>query len=295
MAAAAAASFRGREGKVRDTPRRRVDCGSLSFLACAASFVSLWVQFQCVCLWPAGRVFALGVFCRPRVLCSQFLRLRSAALLCSVVGDCRRRVSLLRVRVLPRGRIGPLPPFSSSSLRSLSPPHPSLPPPHSLVYCFLPAAPQPTATLLPLFLLMPTLPTLRRRAGCALALLALLCGLCCCASVGDTAATATEATVEVSCSNTGNKLSWRFPGEAAWTPCRSSEMGERNVDCLHLCRDAEEQYQVWRCATACAGANESAVAFTMKYSLFEGERGFCRELPTSSAAAAAALSEKPDI
>ncbi|RNF00032.1 uncharacterized protein Tco025E_08921 [Trypanosoma conorhini] len=48
VAPAAAASFRGREGKVRGTPRRRVDCGSLSFLAGAASFVSLRVQFQCV-------------------------------------------------------------------------------------------------------------------------------------------------------------------------------------------------------------------------------------------------------
>ncbi|RNF00031.1 uncharacterized protein Tco025E_08920, partial [Trypanosoma conorhini] len=141
---------------------------------------------------------------------------------------------------------------------------------------------------------MAMMPTLRRRAVCALALLALLCGLCCCASVGDTAATATEATVEVSCSNTDKKLSWRFPGEATWTPCRSFEMGERNVHCWHLCRDAEEQFEEWRCATACAGANESAVAFTMKYSLFEGERGFCRELPTSSTTAAAAA-EKPDI
>ncbi|RNF10075.1 uncharacterized protein Tco025E_06907 [Trypanosoma conorhini] len=143
---------------------------------------------------------------------------------------------------------------------------------------------------------MAMMPTLRRRAVCALALLALLCGLCCCASVGDTAATATatEVTVEVSCSNTGDKLSWRFPGEAAWTPCRSSEMGERNMDCLHLCEDAEEQFEEWRCATACAGANESAAAFTMKYVFLKPESEYCRELPTPIATETA-LSETPEI
>ncbi|RNE96151.1 mucin-like glycoprotein [Trypanosoma conorhini] len=136
--------------------------------------------------------------------------------------------------------------------------------------------------------------TVRRRAVCALALLVLLC--CCCASFvcGATWSEPSSVPVQVACKREGKTVLWRFPGEGNWTPCTKGVRGGRFLECSALCHDVEEQYQDWECATACAGANEDAVAFTIKFQREEGKSGFCRDW-TASIATETALSETPGI
>ncbi|RNE97050.1 uncharacterized protein Tco025E_09760 [Trypanosoma conorhini] len=136
--------------------------------------------------------------------------------------------------------------------------------------------------------------TVRRRAVCALALLALLCGCCASFVCGATGSEPSTVPVQLACKREGELFLWRFPGEGNWTPCTKDVRRGRFLECSALCHDVEEQYQDWECATACAGANEDAVAFTMNFQRDQGKSGFCRDWPASSTAAVA-LSETPDI
>ncbi|RNE96150.1 mucin-like glycoprotein, partial [Trypanosoma conorhini] len=158
--------------------------------------------------------------------------------------------------------------------------------------------------------------TVRHRAVCALALLVLLCGCCCAPSVcGATGAPAAATTakrasppavlpkewqpvnvsVEVSCADSDNKLSWRFSRETAWKKCAAAVgahdytiVGEDSaaedvvtVDIVSvdvsqygagdggvsesLCASAESLYATADCSASCDSDKSDQTAFTMNF------------------------------
>ncbi|RNF12040.1 mucin-like glycoprotein [Trypanosoma conorhini] len=159
--------------------------------------------------------------------------------------------------------------------------------------------------------------TVRRRAVCALALLALLCGCCapsvCGATGARVAATTAKHTsppavlrkewqpvnvsVEVSCADSGNKLSWRFSSTAAWEKCAAAvggldytivgedpvaevedvvTVGIVSVDVSQygagdggvsesLCLSAESLYATANCKASCGSDKSARTAFTMNF------------------------------
>ncbi|RNF12954.1 putative mucin-like glycoprotein [Trypanosoma conorhini] len=168
----------------------------------------------------------------------------------------------------------------------------------------------------------------RRRAACALALLALLCGCCCpsfvCGAAKPPAAPATarrkhppeplpeflrkgwqgvNVSVEVSCADSGNKLSWRFSSTAAWTKCAAAVggldytiLGEDSaaeevedvvtIDVVSvgasphgagdggvsepLCLSAESLYATANCKASCGSDKDGQTAFTMNFPTHAG-------------------------
>ncbi|RNE97556.1 mucin-like glycoprotein [Trypanosoma conorhini] len=121
---------------------------------------------------------------------------------------------------------------------------------------------------------MAKMAAVRRRAVCALALLALLCGpFCVAAAAASSAEEEVDVSVQISCADSDNKLSWRFPGEGAWQKCaftvdESFTMsGAIHDDENSLCAWAGTQYSPFRSASGsvCSGATaENDLAFTMR-------------------------------
>ncbi|RNF04597.1 mucin-like glycoprotein [Trypanosoma conorhini] len=116
--------------------------------------------------------------------------------------------------------------------------------------------------------------TVRRRAVCALALLALLCGSFCATAVAASSVEEeVDVSVQISCADSDNKLSWRFPGEGAWQKCAFTVRESFTMSgAIHdaeksLCAWAATQYTSSSSASGsvCSGATaENALAFTMR-------------------------------
>ncbi|RNE96542.1 mucin-like glycoprotein [Trypanosoma rangeli] len=133
--------------------------------------------------------------------------------------------------------------------------------------------------------------TVRCRAVCAFAVLALLCG--CFSSVCATAAADADAVVQVSCNRTDGNFLWRFAGEENWTSCMMVRSGRVMPlpDCA-VCEEAEKEYEDRKCNAAC-NANQSAVAFTLKYLILSESKICTRLLPTTRVDAS--IAEKQDV